>query len=81
MTKAKFLKRCNELNVKFSFNGYTYSIEAPDKMKFGTYDTHFEDIVWNNSWRLSDIYNEFYHIMSMGLIACDDQDCEYCNSI
>jgi len=66
--------------VKFEDNGTTLTIDAPDKMVFATYGTHYEFILPYDGWTKSQIYDEFIHIMKDGVILCDNKECEYCNN-
>lgn len=79
-TKAKFVKRCTELGVTYEDNGFCLCIDAPKGKTFGTFDTHSEALFYRDGWKMSEMYDEFIHVMSMGLIDCDESECEICNS-
>lgn len=66
-TKAKILKRCKELNVTLSYNGYGYIIDCPEGYVFSSYGTDSEMIMPDDGWFVPQIYDEFLYIMKDGI--------------
>jgi hypothetical protein len=66
-TRAQIIKRCKELNVTLSDNGYGYIIECPDGYVFKTYGTDSEFMTPYDGWNAPQIYDEFLFIMKDGI--------------
>ena len=56
-------------------------ITAPKNKVFASYFTHDETIHYTyDGWTKLEAYKKMTEIIQMGLIDCDDKDCEFCNS-
>lgn len=74
-TKSQFIKRCKELGIEISDNGFCLAIDAPRGKVFASYGTHSEAIYFDDGWKRGEIYAELIHTMHDGIIDCD---CELC---
>lgn len=66
-TRNQILKRCKELNVTLSNNGYGYIIDCPDGYVFKSYETDSAILFPYDGWTVPQIYDEFLYIMKDGI--------------
>lgn len=79
-TRKQFLQRANELNIVVDDNGEVITIDAPQGKVFATFFTHYEIVIYE-TWRMADVYDHFIDLMKMGIVDCEERECETCNPI
>lgn len=78
-SKAKFMARVKELGCSVTDDEDTLKLDAPEGHVFGTTFTHYIDIWHRRGWKMGEVYTSMMEDMSMGVVPCEDADCEWCN--
>jgi hypothetical protein len=76
-----FFKTAKKLGVEIKDGGSSATIYTPKGKVFATFFTHSENVqYYYEGWSKSEMYQHFFDIIKLGLVECDENNCEYCNS-